>query len=58
MTLPAADHLIYIPVILVLGFVLGFGAMGIWAGLVAGLAVAGLLLNARFWGVIVKRLAV
>ncbi|MFG6560159.1 MATE family efflux transporter [Sulfitobacter sp. 1A15299] len=40
-----------------LGFVLGFGAMGIWAGLVAGLAVAGLLLNARFWGVIVKRLA-
>ena len=41
-----------------LGFVLGFGAMGIWAGLVAGLAVAGLLLNARFWGVIVKRLAV
>ncbi|MFG6531818.1 MULTISPECIES: MATE family efflux transporter [unclassified Sulfitobacter] len=41
-----------------LGFVMGFGAMGIWAGLVAGLAVAGLLLNARFWGVIVKRLAV
>ncbi|MBO9431696.1 MATE family efflux transporter [Sulfitobacter sp. R18_1] len=41
-----------------LGFVLGFGAMGIWAGLVAGLAVAGLLLNARFWDVIVKRLAV
>ncbi|WP_411974776.1 MATE family efflux transporter [Sulfitobacter faviae] len=41
-----------------LGFALGFGAMGIWAGLVAGLAVAGLLLNARFWGVIVKRLAV
>ncbi|MFG6568501.1 MATE family efflux transporter [Sulfitobacter sp. 1A13679] len=41
-----------------LGFVLGFGAMGIWAGLVAGLAVAGLLLNARFWGVIVKQLAV
>ncbi|MFG6590713.1 MATE family efflux transporter [Sulfitobacter sp. 1A12157] len=40
-----------------LGFVLGLGAMGIWAGLVAGLAVAGLLLNARFWGVIVKRLA-
>ncbi len=40
-----------------LGFTLGFGAMGIWAGLVAGLGVAGLLLNARFWGVTVKSLA-
>ncbi|SFG57564.1 MATE family efflux transporter [Sulfitobacter dubius] len=40
-----------------LGFTLGFGAMGIWAGLVAGLGVAGLLLNARFWGVTVKALA-
>ena len=40
-----------------LGFTLGFGGMGIWAGLVAGLGVAGLLLNARFWGVTIKKLA-
>ena len=33
-----------------LGFVLGFGAVGIWLGLVAGLASAGALLMWRFWG--------
>ena len=32
-----------------LGFTLGFGAIGIWAGLVAGLGVAAVLLNLRFW---------
>lgn len=31
------------------GFLLGFGAVGIWAGLVLGLACAGLLLMHRFW---------
>ena len=39
------------------GVARGWGGMGIWAGLVAGLGVAGLLLNARFWGVTIKKLA-
>ncbi len=32
-----------------LGFVWGFGAIGVWAGLVIGLMVAGILLMYRFW---------
>ncbi len=33
----------------VLGFVLGWGAVGVWSGLVLGLACAALLLMTRFW---------
>jgi MATE family multidrug resistance protein len=32
-----------------LGFVLDFGAAGIWWGLVIGLALAGVLMMTRFW---------
>ncbi len=32
-----------------LGFVLGFGAVGVWLGLVVGLGVAGILMMWRFW---------
>ena len=39
-----------IPCSYVLGFVLDFGATGVWLGLVIGLAVAAGLLMARFWG--------
>lgn len=38
------------PVSYVVGFVFGFGAAGVWFGLVAGLALAGLLFMVRFWG--------
>jgi MATE family multidrug resistance protein len=31
------------------GFVWGYGAVGIWAGLVCGLGLAAILLNYRFW---------
>ncbi|MCZ4353048.1 MATE family efflux transporter [Roseovarius aestuarii] len=41
--------IIGMPVSYVLGFTLGFGAIGIWMGLVVGLAVAALLLGLRFW---------
>lgn len=37
------------PVSYVLGFTLGYGAIGIWMGLVTGLALAALLLSLRFW---------
>ena len=37
-----------IPASLALGFVVGFGALGIWAGMVIGLAVAAALLMGRF----------
>lgn len=33
-----------------LGFTFGFGAVGVWLGLVVGLSVASLLLMVRFWG--------
>jgi MATE family multidrug resistance protein len=33
-----------------LGFTFGFGAVGVWLGLVIGLSVASLLLMVRFWG--------
>ena len=45
-----------IPCSYLLGFTLGFGGIGIWAGLVIGLGVAAILLNARFWGVTIKAL--
>ena len=38
-----------IPASYVFAFVLGYGAMGIWAGLVVGLSLAAILLMARFW---------
>ena len=44
-----------IPASYVLGFVLGFDGIGIWAGLVIGLGVASVLLNARFWMVVLPR---
>ena len=39
-----------IPSSYLLGFVFGLGGVGIWLGLVVGLACAGLLLMRRFWG--------
>lgn len=38
-----------LPAAYVLGFVVGWGATGIWIGLVFGLAGAAVLLNHRFW---------
>ncbi|SDF51681.1 MATE family efflux transporter [Sulfitobacter delicatus] len=48
--------LVGMPCSYLLGFTLGFGAMGIWAGLVAGLGVAGVLLNLRFWKHTIKKM--
>jgi MATE family multidrug resistance protein len=41
--------LIGIPAGYILGFTMGYGAVGIWAGLVFGLSLAAVLLNYRFW---------
>ena len=49
--------LVGIPCSYVLGFVLGWEGIGIWAGLVIGLACAAVLLNMRFWGSTIKGLA-
>ena len=38
-----------IPASYILGFPFGFGGVGVWAGLVLGLAAAGVLLMWRFW---------
>lgn len=38
------------------GFVLDLGGVGIWLGLVIGLAVAAVLLSVRFWAVTLRRL--
>ena len=46
-----------VPCSYLLGFVLGWEGVGVWAGLVVGLGSAAVLLNIRFWGVILKRLA-
>lgn len=43
-----AYWLIGIPVAYYFGFILGFGASGLWGGLIAGLTVAGILHNIRF----------
>ena len=40
----------------VLGFVLGWGATGVWLGLVFGLSFAALLLGVRFWRVALPKL--
>ncbi|NUH66031.1 MATE family efflux transporter [Sulfitobacter sp. S0837] len=45
-----------VPCSYLLGFTFGYGALGVWAGLVAGLALAAVLLNARFWGQTIRRL--
>ena len=47
-----------IPCSYLLGFTFGFGGVGVWSGLVVGLGVAAVLLNARFWKVILPRIAV
>ena len=39
-----------IPCSYLLGFVFNFGGVGVWTGLVTGLAFAAVLLMARFWG--------
>ena len=39
-----------IPASYILGFPMGLGGIGVWLGLVLGLACAGILLMARFWG--------
>ncbi|MEO1579316.1 MAG: MATE family efflux transporter, partial [Pseudomonadota bacterium] len=39
-----------LPASYVFGFVVGWGAVGVWAGLVVGLALAGVFLSVRFWG--------
>ncbi len=44
-----AYWLISLPLGYVLGFVLGWGALGVWAGYGAGLAVASVLLVRRLW---------
>lgn len=46
-----------IPSSYVLGFVLGWGGVGVWLGLVIGLACASVLLFARFWFTVMRRLA-
>ena len=43
-----------LPISYVLAFTLGLGAVGLWLGLVIGLAVAAVLLMWRFWGRSVK----
>lgn len=39
----------------VLGFLLGYGPIGVWSGLILGLGVAAVLLSVRFWGDMVNR---
>lgn len=41
----------------ILGFTMGWGGIGVWSGLVIGLGLAAVLLNARFWGVTIKGLS-
>tara|TARA_R110002124_G_scaffold90892_5_gene231686 strand:- start:2019 stop:3344 length:1326 start_codon:yes stop_codon:yes gene_type:complete len=48
--------LVGIPVSYLLGFTMGLNGIGVWLGLVVGLGVAALLLNARFWGTTLKAL--
>ena len=43
-----------IPASYVFGFVLGWGGVGVWMGLVAGLTCAGLFLMLRFWSRSIK----
>ena len=41
-----------------LGFVAGFGGIGVWMGLVVGLACAGVFLMIRFWSSAIRRVGV
>ena len=43
-----------IPCSYILGFVLGYGAIGVWSGLVLGLTLAAVLMSWRFWGKMIK----
>ena len=43
------------PASYLLGFVFDLEGVGVWLGLVFGLGVAAILLNARFWGSVLKR---
>ena len=45
-----------IPCSYLFGFVLGWGGVGVWLGLVVGLAFAGVALMMRFWGTSMPRL--
>ena len=45
-----------IPASYLFGFMLGLNGIGVWLGLVVGLGVAALLLNARFWTTTLKAL--
>ena len=38
-----------VPTSYVLGFIFGLDGVGVWLGLTVGLAVAGVLLQMRFW---------
>ncbi|WP_340247167.1 MATE family efflux transporter [Sulfitobacter pontiacus] len=44
------------PASYLLGFAFDLEGVGVWLGLVFGLGVAAILLNARFWGSVLKRL--
>lgn len=44
-----------IPCSYLLGFVWDMGGIGVWLGLVVGLAVAAITLSARFWGATLRR---
>lgn len=46
-----------VPCSYLLGFVLGFEGIGVWAGLGIGLGVAAILLNWRFWRTVLPRVA-
>ncbi|MGD9295587.1 MAG: MATE family efflux transporter [Roseobacter sp.] len=48
--------LVGIPCSYLFGFVLGLDGIGVWLGLVVGLALAAVLLTARFWGVTLRGL--
>ncbi len=45
-----------VPFSYLFGFVLGLEGVGVWLGLVVGLAVAAVLLSVRFWGVALRAL--
>ncbi|TCO68308.1 MATE family efflux transporter [Rhodovulum euryhalinum] len=49
--------LVGLPVAYALGFGLGWGGVGVWLGLAAGLAVAGVAMMARFWLGLARRQA-
>jgi len=44
-----AYWIIGIPFAYYMGFIAGFGAPGLWMGLIAGLTIAGILHNIRFY---------